>query len=825
MTSAPDRLQSMLAQSQVTGIDFVFVHPDQVTLDVHFLRSPTTLTTPLDAPLPNGLALEDIHILDTSDSNAAAEIPITGMTWIGEVLQLQAAYPGGFSLYKIRMDDARIDRYYNNVQFSFKANCPSDLDCEPPPHECPPEDVVDFPINYLARDFWSFRRALLDFASLKYPDWKDRLEADAGIMMAELMSALGDEMAYYQDRIGREAHFETATQRRSLRRHARLIDYHIHDGLGATTWLDVTVRAGDSGIIPAGMDVWASNDLGERVNFEVGQDLEEILANKPYAVDAVRNTFEPHCWDEDDTCLPVGSTEIFIKGHHAADLPFDDLPNDKDPGKWVLLKTNPDPSLPERAHMVRLIAITDTNDPVFGEDLTHLVWEEAQATPFEIDMRWLEVRGNLVPVSAGQTHSAQFVVGADPTTLTLPVNDSRLPLQAVEREGPDGSLIYLFTLPNSDELSLVRLGETPDTAEPQVHLTEMASDGTCWIPEPSSSWQYRRTLIQSFSNDDHYTLDDGSWRRVVGYQRIGGEIVHQGYATNEGVTIRFGDNQFGITPSENTVFKVTYRLGGSRRSNVSQGSLTNLADDRDPFPCDPPLTNLGFVESVNNPLPAKDGLDAETPTAVRQLAPEAYRAITYRAVRPEDYAEAVERLPEVQRAGASFRWTGSWLSAFATPDPLGTAVLSDDLRQTATQQLNRFRQAGREAHILNPIYADLDLEITVCVAPHAYQGEVKERVLEALTGKKGVRPVPGYFSADHFTFGTPLERSTLEDAIQSVEGVRAVEDIYIRRRGWFPWKLFSDLFYQPGMNAIIRVENDPLHPERGTIKLKMEGGA
>ena len=45
------------------------------------------------------------------------------------------------------------------------------------------------------------------------------------------------------------------------------------------------------------------------------------------------------------------------------------------------------------------------------------------------------------------------------------------------------------------------------------------------------------------------------------------------------------------------------------------------------------------------------------------VAPEAFRAVTYRAVRPEDYAEAAERLPWVQRAGATFRWTGSWLTA------------------------------------------------------------------------------------------------------------------------------------------------------------------
>ncbi len=88
-----------------------------------------------------------------------------------------------------------------------------------------------------------------------------------------------------------------------------------------------------------------------------------------------------------------------------------------------------------------------------------------------------------------------------------------------------------------------------------------------------------------------------------------------------------------------------------------------------------------------------------------------------------------------------------------------------------------------------------------------------------------MRPQPGYFSPDRFTFGTPLDRSTLESAIQSVEGVRAVEGICFRQRGFFRWKAFDEFSYSPGMDAIIRVENDPLRPERGTVKLLMEGGA
>ena len=55
--------------------------------------------------------------------------------------------------------------------------------------------------------------------------------------------------------------------------------------------------------------------------------------------------------------------------------------------------------------------------------------------------------------------------------------------------------------------------------------------------------------------------------------------------------------------------------------------------------------------------------------------------------------------------------------------------------------------------------------------------------------------------------------------------MRAVEEIYIRRRSWFAQRLFSELVYAVAKDEIIRVENDPEVPERGAVRLVMEGGA
>lgn len=837
--AAPDRLQKLLSQNSVTGIDFVYVYEDQKTLDVFFFQHDNP---PQAKDIVGTMALDQIRIYSPTGGEGLPEVPVINFpTWMTvdnrDVLRLTTAVPGDFSLYRMRIDHPNIDRYFNDVTFSFKANCPSDLDCKSKEPTCPSEDLVDFPVDYSARDFWSYRRALLDFASLRYPDWKDRLEADMGVMLVEVMSALGDELAYYQDRIAREAYLETATQRRSLRRHARMVDYEMHNGLSASTWLDVTVKTGLTDDLPGGADVWALSDKGKRISYEVGRGLADAVTNVSFNVAAVRNALTPHIWDEDDICVHIGATELFVKGHQKTNLSFDDPPEDPD-GKLVLLKTEPtDPADPERRWLVRIINVEETRDNVFNKDVTRIEWEKEQALPFELNMTELEVRCNIVPITAGRTVVNRFTIGVDPSSMSLPESEKRSLRRAVEREGINESITYLFSLilpeleaedkgkkeaetflsglDKPEGKNLTWIGKTPQTACPEIRLAEVEFDGVNWI-EQKSDWEWRRSLLgvsSSEPSDQHFALEDGTWDRVVGYWRSGQEVVHVDYASNEGFTIRFGDGEFGMVPAEDSIFQATYRLGNGRLTNVPADVIIEFDE------------NLSFIECIANPLAADSGRDPETPTEVRQVAPEAFRYLTYRAVRPEDYAEAAERLTWVQRAGAKFRWTGSWLTLFTTPDPLGAVTVSDEQRQELTDQLERFRQAGREAYAADPRYADLDLKIRICVEPFAYQGEVKEAVLNVLSGTKGINTQPGFFSADNFTFGTPLRRSVLEGVVQAVPGVRAVEAISIKRRGWFDWRNLSELTFEVGIDEVIRVENDPLYPARGSLRLIMEGGA
>ena len=67
------------------------------------------------------------------------------------------------------------------VSFSFKVNCPSDFDCAPAT-ECPEPSLPAPYINYLAKDYASFRKLILDRLAVTMPDWRERNPADLGII-------------------------------------------------------------------------------------------------------------------------------------------------------------------------------------------------------------------------------------------------------------------------------------------------------------------------------------------------------------------------------------------------------------------------------------------------------------------------------------------------------------------------------------------------------------------------------------------------------------------------------------------------------------------
>ncbi len=834
-----DRKATLLGQSAITGIDFVAVHGDQVTLDVFFFHDPSVV-------LP-ALAATDFTITGQDEPG----IPIVGPLAIVAIdgrnaVQLTVARPGGFGRYwlTLDLDHTLLDPFFGRIEVDFKAACERKLDCAAPPHECPPGEPDDIVVDPAARDFWSLRHALLDFASLRHPGWKDRLEADAGVMIVELLAAMGDELAYYQDRVAREAQFGSASQRRSIRRHVRLVDYGLHDGLGARGRVAVESSVDAWRDVVAGTPVWASGD-GTAIGFEVGDRLADALATPPtpYRIHARRNRVPAHVWDGDvpdlhaphrplpAACLPVGSTSLHVVGKLEAFFAA---------GDQVFLTTVPpadERDVPARTLLVTLTGARDEIDPLAASpDVTRLTWREP--TPVELDLTWTFVLGNTAPVTAGITRRATFSIG--PNLRSYP--------SAVERVGANQSIAFLHTLPTRgptpttavpgdgiwpflEDQAVVRLGDDPREAIPEVALHQVATHDAVALGQP---WDWRPSLVgpnSSESQDRHFVLDDGTWDRAIGFQRLGGEVVHRDYLTGTGSTIRFGDGELGRMPprgnaavGQEVFYRATYRLGNGVRGNLPAGVLRH-ADPTTTLAYADLVPPVAFIAAVTNPLPIAGGVEPETLAQAKRDAPEEFRAVTHRAVRPEDFDEAARRLPWVQQAGTRFRWTGSWSTAFTAADPRALPELPIDQRRGLGRHLDRVRMTGREVHVLAPRYADLELDLIVCVEAHAYPAEVVAGIVRALLGRRGLRPIAGFFDPDRFTFGTPLDRSELEAWIQRVPGVRAVKRIELARRGWFDKRIFAEPYYTPGADEVIRVSGDPRHPDRGTVTIWPEGGA
>jgi predicted phage baseplate assembly protein len=309
-----------------------------------------------------------------------------------------------------------------------------------------------------------------------------------------------------------------------------------------------------------------------------------------------------------------------------------------------------------------------------------------------------------------------------------------------------------------------------------------------WTPVPD--------LLGSRGSDEHFVV----------------EVETDGTAY-----LRFGDGRFGSRPDADERFLARYRIGNGTRGNVGAESLAHLVSS------DPNITGQ-VIAAVHNPLAAQGGVDPETIEQARRDAPSAFR-IQQRAVTAEDYAAAALRCRMgVQRAAATFRWTGSWRTVFVTVDRLGGGEVDVEFERKLRRCLERFRMAGHDLEVDDARFIPLEIEMTVCVKPHYFASDVKAALLDVFSNRVLADGRRGLFHPDNFTFGQPVFSSRLYAAAQAVAGVGSVEITKFQRQG-----AESDAALKAGKLdmarlEIARLENDPSFPERGVIKFEMKGG-
>lgn len=811
-----DRLGEVLASSTLNGIDYVSVSPTQTTLKVHFLNAVALSGNATSATITGGETIPEVKVPNLTAANWGTE---NGRP----VLTFTVTAPGDFSIYTLEVSNVGLDPFFAKSKFSFKANCPSDLDCKPPETECPNEDVELPLIDYLAKDFLSFRQALLDFSAQKYPDWKERSEADFGMMFLEALAGLADDLSYYQDRVAWEPMIETATERRSIVRLARLVDYEPKPAAASHVLLQLDVKVLTASIT-GGLGFTATTAEGYKLYFEAGNGLLDSktgkLAKETFTVDARwnRGKLKPYIWDKSQACLFAGSTEMWIEGHgHGLTV-----------GLAILIDTpafsSADPPVREVIHLSEVIEETD---PVFLDagnprKVTHLIWDSSEALKYDHPLFWTPdeakdhnndpvrtvLAGNLVPATHGQTVVEHFAIPNDKGK--LPAGAPKGTQLAFVRTGPNDTPesptpLYLYTLQQAPLAWLLRTDTAGSQSMPHPEIS-IKQIGTGSPPE----WSWLRSLLNAELFQTAFTVDPAKYIKTT--TNYDNSVSHE-YDGDQGDTIRFGDGVFGEIPDEGAVFKATFRIGGTAVGNVARDSITGLGKDA-----------LLLVDSVTNPFAATGGADVETEDAIRRDAPQAFRAKQFRAVRREDYEAAAQTLPWVQRAGTRFRWTGSWLTVFTSADPKDAQEIPVKQHIELINLLNRYRMAGYESYAPSPKYISLDLRITICACNDAYRGDVEEALMRTLSSRRYVDGTVGFFHPDNLTFGKPLERSVLEAVIEGSYGVCGVLSVEYRRRGFTGDFVEMPQTIYVGSFEILQVNNDSSKPEEGTLKIYVEGG-
>lgn len=233
------------------------------------------------------------------------------------VLNLTVEPVGDYSTYTLSVGhlfELDIDPVFSKLDFKFRPACFS-IECDPE-REKPPAPRNNPVIDYLAKDYDSFKHTMIAAMMQRVPDWQPSSEADLDMVLIELFSAAADELSDYQDRVMNEAYLATARKRVSIARHARLMDYHIHQGNQASTWL--VLRVSDEGTIVQDFVVSTGMDIGhpESIIFKSRRRREESpgkIVVDPLTVYPLCNNLGLYTWSHSVPTLAAGSTSADLQ--------------------------------------------------------------------------------------------------------------------------------------------------------------------------------------------------------------------------------------------------------------------------------------------------------------------------------------------------------------------------------------------------------------------------------------------------------------------------------------------------------------------------------
>ncbi|WP_104111524.1 putative baseplate assembly protein [Arthrobacter sp. N199823] len=850
------RAAAFANRANLNAIDYVEVSDDQRSVLVYFMGEMPQLA---GGGQPGGLVPANVRI---TGGEAVTGIVVTGLTVqraptdpfdedddgeaddgpsSGSALAVSVDRPGDFSTYTVSLGSAGATGWgplpgfnadFSQAAFSFKAGCPTGVDCV---QECPSPAALapDPSIDYLAKDYESFRTLMLDRLSATMPGWQERHAADVGIALVEVLAYAADELSYYQDAVATEAYLGTARQRVSVRRHVRLVDYFLHEGLNARAWLTVStdtdtepVDARDIYFITAFPALAATPgtvleqdqlDQLPAAGMEVFEPADATATGLVFH--AAQSEISIDTGGEPECRLSRGTTEATLvdryrwrRAHPREPLPASwngtvpAGPLELTAGSALILEEvkgpvtgNPADARPDHRQAVRLTSVDNPEDRGW---LVRVTWHPVDALIFDLCLSTRTAAPECTLVEGISVARGNTILVDHGRTVTDPPWDP-VPVETVSGECCcDGGAVEETIAPtriapvlaeqpltHSDPVvpgaACTDTARDPREAGPAVELSFLdPADGSI------TQWGPRQTLLESSPRDRAFVA----------------EMDDAGQAH-----LRFGDGDLGEQPAAGLIGTPRYRVGNGAAGNVGRDSITFMVLRAGSW--------SGASIKPRNPLPASGGMDRETVAEARLLAPDAFRRTRLRAVTADDYAELAGQAPELQRAAAQLAWTGSWYEARVGVDPWGSEQPSPALLDSTAAALIPYRRMGHDLAVTAAGYVPIEVGLEICVLPHFVRGEVRAELLRLL----GSGP-DGFFNPDRLTFGTGVYVSSLVALAASVPGVESAVVSLLRRQGMPGGQELEHGVLAVGPLEIVRMDNSPNFPDHGILTLTLGGG-
>lgn len=813
--------------SKGNGMRLVLVTLDtanqRTQLEVEFYNE--NLLAGIAAGVADGsLVLAEVFWIEDGGRVSAKLLPVIELSHAGNTLLLKVDGIGDYSTYTLKTDyqesgEKCIDPLFGSIPFKFRPGCFNN-NCSKV--EGAPEAAIAPKIDYLARDFSSFKHVLLNLMRDRVPGWEPTSEADLDQVLIDLLAADGDELSDFQDRVMNEAFFGRARKRVSLARYGRLMDYHIHQGNQAETWLAIEVKGSSSITVDYDFGVWTGSDWSDsdsaifmfsKYSNKGNPGSGEI--GKVRQLSPSLNSISFFDWGETATALEVGATQadVVLPGlpTEAAAEELKDLFHLQGVTHLVLeQKLNPDTGTANGVDVTarQLLELLPgesgavvVEDPSTDQFFVRISWRQEDALRqrfcFLTECGGNSVKdvsvftGNLVKVSYGRPYRCTFRAEGEalgPTDMSQLVGLSESSFEETKWGAicviPESPLAYRQTEAGGEEESWTSL--------------------TVDVGELKGSWREQIDLIESKSGDQHFIVETDE------------EQVSR---------IRFGNGVNGESLPADEAITCAYQVGLGSAGNVGIDTITGFN-----------ATALE-IKSVRNPFDVVDGCDPESQEEILRRVPLAYQYKQLRAVTLCDYRARAEELQEVSQAKASYSWTGSWRTVRVAIDPVGSNELDSETRKQITEHLDAVRLIGEDVEVRGARYVPLDIQLKLCVHHEYWVGDVLEELLTAFSSSTTLDGQLAFFHPDLWTFGQPLHASQIMARALSIEGVERVSELSMRR--WntgsgltstvisisaedIPESIVDEL----GVDAdeIIQVENNPDCLENGTITFELKGG-